>query len=58
MVPKLDFRSYGADPAGVGIDDSAADCDPGAEAELIGCILAEGADEVASAEVLTVLMPH
>jgi len=42
MVAELDFCSYGTDPAGIGIDDSAANCDASGKAKFASCFLAEG----------------
>lgn len=42
MVAELDLCSDGPDPAGVGINDSATDCDASGEAKFASCFLAEG----------------
>jgi len=52
---QVDLGAHGADPAGVGVDDAAADGDAGRQAQLGRRLLAEGADELTGAEVLAVL---
>jgi hypothetical protein len=49
------FGADGADPAGVGVDYTAADCDGGGEAEVVGGFLGEGADFFAGGVELVVL---
>lgn len=55
MISQLDFCSDGTNPPSVGVDDSAADCNPSGEAEIVGCFLAEVTNEVAGTEVFAVL---
>jgi hypothetical protein len=49
------FGADGADPAGIGVDYAAADCDGGGEAEVVGGFLGEGADFFAGGVELVVL---
>ena len=55
MIPELHFCSHRTNPASVGVDDSAADCDPSGETEVVGSFFAEGTDKVAGTEIFAIL---
>ena len=52
----IDLSANGADPAGVGIDDAAANGDALGQAELVGGLGTEVSDEFAGAEIVSVLL--
>ena len=55
VATKLDLGPNGTNPAGVGVNDTAADSNPGWEAKLTCSLFAESTDQLAGAEVLPVL---
>src|SRR5690242_5052854 len=54
---KLDFRADGADPASVGVYDTAANGNARIEAHLSCCLFTQSSDKLTSSQVASVLSP-